>query len=90
MGQVGAKYERLAENVRCWYLLFCLMMIPMMRPYIPRIPAMTTGMIDLNTSSGLIEVTSKMLTPDFAVPNAAPTLEKKRAAVHPSAPIPHA
>ena len=44
---------------RFWqeYLLFCLRMMPMMRPYIPRIPAITTGMIVLKISSGLIEVT---------------------------------
>ena len=70
------------------HLLVCLMMMEIMRPYMPRIPAITTGMIDLKTSSGLIAQVSRMATPDLAVPKAAPTLAKKRAATHPAAPMP--
>lgn len=66
------------------------MMMATISPYIPKIPAMTTGMIDLKMISGLTEVASRMAAPDLAVPKAAPILAKKSAATHPNEPIPTA
>ena len=75
----------MAEN-----LLDCFKMMLMMSPYMPRIPAITTGMIVLKTSSGLIAVVSRMATPALAVPKAAPKFAKKRAATQPRLPRPTA
>ena len=55
-------------------------------PYMPRIPAMTTGMMHLKIRSGLEDATSTMAIPDLAVPKAAPRLEKTRADPMPNAP----
>lgn len=58
----------------------------MIMPYMPRIPAMITGMIDLKISSGFSAATATIAVPDLAVPKAAPMLEKVRAAAIPRAP----
>ena len=60
--------------------------MPIMRPYIPRIPAMTTGIIDLKMSSGLSTATLQIPTPDFAVPYAAPRFPKTKALTIPIPP----
>ena len=44
------------------------MRMPIMRPYLPSTPAMTTGMIDLKRRSGFITETATIPTPDLAVP----------------------
>ena len=62
------------------------MRMPIMRPYIPSTPAMTTGMIDLKRSSGLRTATDTIPTPDLAVPYAEPRLANTRAAAMPIAP----
>ena len=62
------------------------MMIAMIMPYMPRIPAMPTGMIDLKIRSGLSDASSTIPRPAFIVPNAAPAFEKMRAAAMPNEP----
>ena len=64
-------------------LLDCFMRIEIIMPYMPSTPAMTMGMIDLKTSSGLMTATLTMPTPDLAVPNAEPMLAKARAKTTP-------
>ena len=66
------------------------MMMAIIMPYMPRIPAMTTGMIDLKIRSGLSAAVSTMPSPALAVPNAAPMFEKIIAAAIPKAPNPTA
>ena len=48
-------------------------------PYIPRIPAMTTGTTDFMISSGFRTPIEQIPTPAFALPYAAPRLAKTRA-----------
>ena len=64
------------------------MMMAIIMPYMPRIPAITTGMIDLKIRSGLSAAVSTMPSPALAVPNAAPAFEKIIAAAIPKAPNP--
>ena len=66
------------------------MMMAIIMPYMPRIPAMTTGMIDLKMRSGLSAAVSTIPSPALAVPNAAPMFEKIIAAAIPKAPNPTA
>ena len=47
------------------------------KPYIPTIPAITTGMIFFMMSSGLMTPIFVTPTPDFAVPYAAPNAIQK-------------
>ena len=59
----------------------------MIMPYIPRTPAMTTGIIDLNRRDELITQTETIPTPDLAVPYAEPMLARTRAIEMPMAPM---
>ena len=59
------------------------MRMAMIMPYMPRTPAMTTGMIDLKMRSDLRTATATMPTPDLAVPYEAPKLAKTRAQAMP-------
>ena len=70
------------------HLLLPFMMMAMIMPYMPRIPAMTTGMIDLKIRSGLSAAVSTIPSPALAVPNAAPKFEKMIAQAIPSPPNP--
>ena len=58
----------------------------MIMPYIPRTPAMTTGIMDLITMSGRITPIEEIPTPDLAVLYAAPRLAKTIAEVTPIKP----
>ena len=62
------------------------MMIAMIMPYMPKIPAITTGMIDLKINSGFSDATATIAYPDFAVPKAAPIFAKISAEATPSDP----
>lgn len=56
-----------------FFLLFCTKITATIIPYIPRIPAITTGIIDFIINSGLITPIMLIPVPLLAVPYAAPT-----------------
>ena len=56
------------KSERKFNLLLYFMRIAIIIPYIPSTPAITTGMIDLNSRSDFSTATDTIPTPDLAVP----------------------